>query len=242
MNTLKNEMICGSYKGNPNYCKPYITRDMFEKLQNIIKRNPRTSTNEHSYYFKGLIKCPECGCRMNGTPHVTKRGEKTYVYYHYRCYNHRINGLCSFSTTVFENSLEKQLLEKLEQIVADKKLKSIELKSKGDKVSKYNVAELQAELDRLNYSWQKGRIKNVEEYDRKYDSLIEQIEAANAEHLEMNDEPNYEKIQSVLSGGWKEIYSNLDSDHKQTFWRSIIEEITLDWSGRTKHIVDIIFL
>ena len=43
--------------------------------------------------------------------------------------------------------------------------------------AKGNLPELQAELDRLNYSWQKGRIKSVEEYDRRYDAIMVQIDA-----------------------------------------------------------------
>ena len=43
MKALKNEMICGTYRGNPNYCEPYITREEFNQLQKIISRNPRTT-------------------------------------------------------------------------------------------------------------------------------------------------------------------------------------------------------
>ena len=243
MNTLKNEMIYGSYKGNPNYCKPYITKEMFDQLQTIIKRNPRSSANEHVYLFAGLIKCPDCGSRVSGGPHYTQRGDKTYIYYHYRCYNHRIHKTCSFNKSVFESTIEKQLLEKLEQIFQQKRdAENLRLSKGSDKVSKYNVAELQAELDRLNYSWQKGRIKNVEEYDRKYDSLVEQIAAANAEHQEINEGPDYERVESVLFDGWKELYKNLDDEDKRAFWRTYIEEIVLDWSTKSKDVVDIIFL
>ena len=241
LNALKNTMIYGYYKGNPNYCQPYITKEMFDKIQAIIKRNPRTAGNEHTYFLTGLIRCPECGNRLVGAMQSNKKNDKTYRYYSYRCYNNKTNKICPFNKAIFEITLERKLLDNLEAIIENQKVRSIEIKSKSVKVSKYNLSELQAELDRLNYSWQKGRIKNVEEYDKKYDSLMAQIDAANAELTEDSEEPDYEKLQSILVGGWKEIYMNLDDDHKRAFWRSFVEEIIVDWENGVKEIVDIKF-
>lgn len=243
MNALKNPMIYGAYRDNPNYCDPYMSKEMFDQMQKIITRNPRTSHNEHSYIFTGLIKCPGCGNRLTGTMHVVKRnGVKKYVYYNYRCGNHRINKRCDFGKCVFEASLEDLLLDKLELIIAGKKATVKEMRSTNERVSKYNVSELQAELDRLNYSFQKGRVK-VEEYDKRYDEIMEQIEAANEEHAEMDKEPDYEKIEAVLTSDWKIIYMELDDDHRRAFWRSFIDEIQIvdNWSKYNKEIKDIIF-
>lgn len=241
MAALKNEMICGSYKGNPNYCPAYITREMFDKLQVILQRNPRTSTAEHTYIFTGLIRCPECGNRLTGSMQVNKQGERTYRYFSYRCNNYRKNKICTFNKVVFEKRMETMLLEELDSIIEEKRIRSIEIQANNVRVSKYNLPELQAELDRLNYSWQKGRIKSVEEYDRKYDSLMEQIEAAQAEHAEADQEPDYEKIQSTLTSGWQAIYESLDAEHKRAFWRSFVQEIHITWSKEVKEIEDVIF-
>ena len=86
-----------------------------------------------------------------------------------------------------------------------------------------------------------GRIKSVEEYDAKYDKLTAQIEAANSEMSELTDAPDFEKIKSILGSGWKEIYAELDSDHKRAFWRSFIESISVEWSKEHKRITDIKF-
>lgn len=241
MGALKNTMIYGYYKGNPNYCTPYITKEMFDKLQAIIKRNPRTTTNDHAYIFTGLIKCPDCGNRLTGSMNNNKKNGKEYRYYNYRCFNNRTNKMCPFNKAVFENTLEKMLLDRIEDIIADKKLKSIEIRANSNQVSKYNMQELQAELDRLNYSWQKGRIKSVDEYDRRYDEITHKMEVATEEALNLASEPDYEKIESVLTGGWKEIYTALDDEHKRAFWRSFVDEIQIDWTTRKKAIKDIIF-
>ena len=148
---------------------------------------------------------------------------------------------CTFKTVVTERKIEAELLERLEDIIEEKELENIEIRKNAASVSKYNVEELRSELDRLNYSWQKGRIKSVEEYDAKYDKLTAQIEAANSEVSELTDAPDYEKIKSILGSGWKEIYAELDNEHKRAFWRSFIESISVEWGKEHKRIADIKF-
>ena len=248
MNALKNEMICGTYKGNPNYCEPYITREEFNQLQKIISRNPRT-TERRTYLFTGLIRCPHCGNRLSGGQYhsysrpnkETGKREKRKAYLAYKCTRARINKQCDYNNIVQEKRLEDMLLDQLESIVENKKLQVLSVKSSEEKVLKHDIEALTAELERLNYAWQKGRIKSVEEYDKSYDALMDKIHAAENEQSELSNEPDYEKIQSVLSTGWQEVYKELDGEHKRAFWRSIIEEIQVVWSKDDKRIKDIIF-
>lgn len=109
------------------------------------------------------------------------------------------------------------------------------------RVGKYDLEALQQELERLNYSWQKGRIKKVEDYDKQYDALMEQIEEAHEEQATLNEEPDYEKIQLILTKGWKDMYNALDDEHKRAFWRSFVEEIQVEWTTKVKRIIDIKF-
>ena len=238
---LRNEMICGSYQGNPNYCEPYITRERYEALQKIVTMNPRT-TNNRVYFFTGLIKCPHCGLTLTGTTHKqTKPSGRRYVYTQYRCNNAHKNGRCDFGKIVSQSTIERILLEKLGTYLADAKERKFKIEEENSKVSKYNLNDLQAELDRLNYSWQKGRIKDAEEYDRKYDALMEQINAATEEIVHLSDEPDYDRIEAALVSGWQEIYKELDDEHKRSFWRTYIEEIHVDWSGEEKKITKVKF-
>lgn len=245
MAALGNEMIYGSYRGNPNYCEPYITKEEFDKLQSVIKRNPRTSPSEHTYIFTGLIRCPGCGRRLSGSVvynNQNRNGKKrTYKYYGYRCQKNNRSKLCSFNTVALEKRVETEMLAVLEKMIADKKLNVVKMQNEANRVSKYDIAELQQELDRLNYSWQKGRIKSVEEYDRRYDELMEQIEAAHEEQAALHDEPDYERIEQMLSSDWKDIYSALDADHKRSFWRSFVDEIKIEWTKDVKRVIDIKF-
>lgn len=236
VNALRNEMICGTYRGNPNYCPPYITREMFDKLQAIVSRNPRTSQNEYSYIFSGLIRCPQCGWHLKGSFNVDRNGRR---YYGYRCDKSSRDKNCKFRTLVFENTIEKMMLSRVEEYIEKQEIGNIEISEKEKIVNKVDVEELRAELDRLNYSWQKGRIKKVEEYDKKYDALVAKIEEA--EKAIPEAPPDYSHIKAILSEGWEVIYKNLDNDHKKAFWRSFITDIYLDWSKERKEIKDINF-
>jgi exonuclease VII large subunit len=142
---------------------------------------------------------------------------------------------------VLENRFEREMLAKLEDMVEKKRLNVINMKSETERVSKHDVQALQQELDRLNYSWQKGRIKTVEEYDKRYDELMAQIEEAHEEQSAIQNEPDYEKIQQILTSDWKEIYAKLDGEHKRSFWRSFVEEIQIEWTRDVKRIIDIKF-
>jgi tRNA nucleotidyltransferase/poly(A) polymerase len=135
--------------------------------------------------------------------------------------------------------MEKTMLDHVEEIMEKQEVKNIEISKKEHTVSKHNVKELQAELDRLNYSWQKGRIKSVEEYDRKYDALVAQIEEATREKQE--EPTDLSHIKETLSKGWETVYAALDNDHKKAFWRSFVKEIHIDWRKEHKEIMDVVF-
>lgn len=242
-NMLKNEMLCGAYKGNPNYCEPYISREDFDRLQSLISRTPRDTGIKRTYIFSGLIRCPLCGRRLSGTTLKPTKGGRKYYYKAYRCQGNNQNKRCTFTSTINEAILESVLLEKIESIIDGKIAEVNSIEAENEKSSKYNVAELQAELDRLNYSWQKNRIKSAEEYDRKYDAIVEKIEAAQAERQELS-EVDYDRIRCLFQSGWRDLYNALDDEHKRSFWRSFIESIEIDWGkGRygKREIKDITF-
>ena len=237
LKAFRNEMICGSYRGNPNYCPPYITREMFDKLQTIVNRNPRTSQNEYSYIFSGLIRCPRCGNSMKGSFNVSNSRR----YYGYRCDKSLRDKECDFKTIVFENRMERLMLERVEEYIEKQEIGNIEISEKERITTKVDVEELRAELDRLNYSWQKGRIKTIEQYDKQYDALMEKLELAEKEQHRTKTQ-DFEAIEAVLSSGWRDIYNALDDEHKKAFWRNLIHSIEVEWDTNVKRITKVNFL
>lgn len=239
---LKNTMLYGAYRDNPSYCEAYIDKETFDRIQEITKRNCKENTRQNrQYIFSGLIRCPECGRTLGGRISIQKRKGERYEYKKYRCPFNYQSGQCSFNKAVSESTVEKLMLNNIEQYIEDAKIRSIEIAASTETaIPKYDIDAINAEIDRLNYSWQKGRIKTIEKYDEQYDELTEQLELAKSERNEI-EVKDFTEIEAVLHEGWREIYKALDDEHKKAFWRGIISKIELEWTTEVKRIKKVIF-
>lgn len=237
MSLLQNPLLCGYYRGNPEYSEAYIDAETFERMQGMIKRNKRDNTIHRDYIFGGLVTCPHCGNILRGCTHYNKSKGKTYIYKTYRCQGNRLNRSCTFNKIVLENTLEKNMLKGIEDLLEGMKTNAeVTGEAVGMEIAvKDKPEDIQAEIKRLNYSWQKGRIKDVEEYDKQYDYLIERLEKAQEQQKE-EGKKDYSHIDAVLQEGWQELYKNLDDAHKFAFWRSFISSIEITWTTETKKV------
>jgi DNA invertase Pin-like site-specific DNA recombinase len=239
---LKNPWIYGTYRDNPNYCEPCVDKETFDKIQKVICRTIKENrATNRTYLFSGLIKCPECGRSMaGGVVHQISKG-KRYIYKRYRCPKVATSGTCSYRKSIKENTLERFMLRNIEKYLADKKIKSHEItEADSTKIPRYNIEEINAEIDRLNYSWQKGRIRSVEKYEEEHDALLDKLALAEAEKA-TSTPTDFSKLDAILHDGWEEIYKTLNEENKRAFWRSFIVSMTPDWDGEEKSMKDIIF-
>lgn len=238
---LKKPILYGSYRGNSNFCEGYLTKEEWDKMQNITRRNVRKNTENRAYLFSGLIRCPECGLLLKGGTNVeTRKGEK-YVYKTYRCHNRHFSaGRCTFGKVIFEGTIEKLMLANIEDLLKDAEVNSAKVAAKNAKKVKPNVDAINEQIDRLNYSWRTGKIRTVEQYEKEFEELNKQLHDAlvGSDHEEVRD---YTHVQEVLAGGWKKVYKALDDEHKRSFWRSIIESIEIEWTSDVKRIKSIEF-
>lgn len=241
-NVLSNTMLYGEYRGNPSYCEAYTDKATFDRLQEMIRRNVKDNTNERDYIFSGLLRCPHCGCRLAGGMQTNKKPSgKVYKYKRYRCPNFRLHGRCDWNSTVGEATFERLMLEDVAKHLEAAKIASAEVSdSTKVNVPKYDIEALHEQIDRLNYSWQTGKIRKVEQYEKDYAELMEKLELAEAEQGEVIVK-DFSKIEAILQAGWKEIYKNLDDAHRRAFWRSFIQSIEINWSNETKEIAKVNF-
>ncbi len=242
-NVLQNPMICGEYRGNTEYIKdPYIDRETFDRIQKMIKRNTKTNTRNREYIFGGLVRCPKCGTVLRGTTnHNRNKSGKVYIYKMYRCARWRSNRSCDYAKSISENTLEKLMLANVEQYFEDAKIRAAEITdSDAFKIPQNNIEDIEAQIDRLNYSWQTGKIRKVEQYEKDYANLMEKLEEAKKEQGEVIVK-DFDKIDSILKAGWKEIYNALDDAHKRAFWRSFVDGIEVDWDTPEKKITKVNF-
>lgn len=245
-NILRDPMLYGSYRGNDKYCEPYISKETYDRLQLVARRNVKNNTAENrAYLFSGLIVCPECGSLLKGYTYKEKprSGNKEYyVYKRYRCAKHyRSRGLCGYRTTVSESVLEKRLLREIEEHLKKTKMKQGKAEPKEIKKAKINVQDILDQIDRLNYSWQTNKIRTVEQYEKQYKDLEEKLRQAKLDEPIAEEPKDLSHVEDILSKGWKEIYKKLDDDRKRSFWRSFIHSIELEWTPTTKEIKKINF-
>lgn len=238
-----NTMLYGAYRDNPNYCEAYMTKEEFDKMQDIIKRNMKENTaEERAYIFAGLIKCPLCGNKLSGGIYTSRSSNGTlHRYKKYRCANCRTNNRCDFNKVVSEKTFERMMLANIEKYFEDAKIRYAEVQdSDAVKIPKHNIDEIHGEIDRLNYSWQTGKIRTVEQYEKQYGELIEKLEKAEFEQGEVPVK-DFSKIDTILHSGWECIYGNLDEAHKRAFWRSFIQSIEINWTTEKKEITRVNF-
>lgn len=231
---FKNAAYAGTIYGIPDYCEPYITLAQFNKIKEMSNLKVYPSKND-PYIFSSLIKCPYCGHNFAGYQHKTvKKSGKAYIYPVYHCkLKLRAKSLCSSTINVYESKVEEYLMNNVEGEVQALKCQLREVSQKREQIAKqpeFNINKIQSEIDRLNILFQKGRISD-KYYDEQYDALTEKLRQCKS-RCEIIDLKRYEKIFSSFSGDWKEMYLNLDVQHKQSFWHSVIKDININKETR----------
>lgn len=223
-NLLTDTLLFGEYKGVADYVEPYISKERFDKIQDILKRNSRVaSTPNHIFLFGGLVKCPCCGNNLVGN-YVKSSGK--YDVFTYRCNAARTQKICPFTKSVSERKIEKQLLDNLEQYINNEviRVESIDdIQPKNNNAEK--VKKIKAEMDRLNLMFRKGRISE-EEYDTEFYSLDKKIKAIDID--EKPPERDLDALKGLLETDYRGLYAQLTKENKKAFWRRIIKELVID--------------
>ena len=228
---LTDTLLYGEYKGTPDYVLPYITKERFDNIQAILKRNARHSKSANrDFLFSGLIKCPVCGCTLAGNYYVNVGVTPIYSY---RCNKYRQHKICTNKNSLNEKKIEKQLLDNLDQYIADEiaKVKSLSEKNTIAIDNTKKIESVKKEIARLNTMFRKGRIEEAE-YDKEYAILEKDLKQLEA--VEKPEERDLSALKQVLESDWKSIYATLDKPHKKAFWRKIIKEFVV---GEDKKII-----
>lgn len=227
-NTLTNTYAYGHYRGVDDYIWDggYVTKERFDRIQKLLKKNVKERKTKNNYIFSGLLKC-SC-CNNNLTGHFIDKEIATgevVRYKFYRC-NTAINrGCCEVgSRTLSEIKLEKMLVQSIEHEIEDY-ICHYELSEKK-KIYKpqTDIKAIEDEMNRLNKQWRKGRIEESE-YDYEYDRLEKKIEKLKQEHPKEKD---LTPLHDFINSGWKNVYNTLDDIEKRALWRSVIDCMEVD--------------
>lgn len=221
---LTDTLLYGEYKGVPDYVEPYITKERFDRIQDILSRNSRMpSSPAKTFLFSGLVKCPCCGNNLTGN---YQKNNGKYDQFSYRCNHARTRKTCSFTKSISEPKIEKQLLNNLEQYITNEviRVESVEeVKPKNRNAEK--AAKIKSEIDRLNMIFRKGRIEE-EEYDTEYFKLDKQLKSINV--VEEPPKKDLDALKGLLETDYRGLYKQLSKENKKAFWRRIIKEFAID--------------
>lgn len=220
---LNNTHYYGHYRGNDNYCPPYMSKERWDKLQDLIQnKHVKMYDVKRVYLFSGLLIDSNCGSKLSGT--YTNRFNNEYHLYRCRKYTHGRN--CNTTKVVNESILEQHLLEYLDKYIADY-FNSLDKEYKNKKITNKDnskeIAQLKEEQKRLFMLFRKSHIEE-DEYDKEYDKIEKKIKKLEATPVQKD----ISHLEDLNSMDWQTMYNKLDRENKQAFWRGIIEKIEID--------------
>jgi site-specific DNA recombinase len=160
--TLKNPVYYGDFWWNGKLYrgrhKPIISKELFDKVQEVFGNHNRPKARKRDFAFTGLLTCGHCGCSITAEIHKNR-----YIYY--RCTGFK--GKCG-QPYIREELLEEKLGELVRSIVIDdERLEWIKEALKASHVDEkaYHdemIAKLMLQLKRLQ-----------EKLDQAYEDKLE---------------------------------------------------------------------
>lgn len=186
---LRDSFYCGiaiSKKYNLSYSHKYprlITKELFDKCQQILnKRNKKVyKARSKDFIFKGLLKCPNCGCSMS--PEVkTKKNGKQFIYY--SCTNAK--GVCK-RVYVPEKNLLKPVYEVLERFESIPERIQNDLVGELRKCTEAEVTFHKAQVNRIRTDYDNLQAKQNRLLDAFLDQSITK-EIYDKKHQEYQDQ------------------------------------------------------
>lgn len=225
---LDNEAYYGRFSGIDDMCPAYISKEQFDEIQANKRRTERKADSNRAHLFTGLIFCPLCGRRFGAhtSPNTSKAGEKKLTVA-YNCRGRYNNGDCTNGVNVREVVIEDYLLNnidaELERYVCElEELRSSTLPTKNFQEER---TKLKKKLSRLKDLYVDDII-DLELYRKDYEALTAQLDALDIEECKTAPSvPRGDRLLSVFTSGWQDMYSLLTRPERQAFWRTVIDKL-----------------
>jgi hypothetical protein len=157
---LQNPVYCGLIRHNGELYEgkhtPIISRELFNKVQEVIKqraRKPRKAAG-HNFVYRSLFKCGVCGCS------ITAETQKGHNYY--RCTKKKDNN-CNMPY-LREEKLTAQIHQAIQKLIVSEELADF---------LKTRVLEERQELQNSCQNEIKETDKNLNDTDNKFSRLMD---------------------------------------------------------------------
>lgn len=156
LETIRNPIYKGEFRGIRNFCEPIIPPEVWERA-NALSQHHAYTPNKHEYIFSGLPVCGYCGTTMRWNCPNDK-------YHMCRCVN--CNG-----NTMTEKIMEKLVLEQIEP-----ELNRYRITVKAKQKPKASRGSIEGKMKRLNDLYIDGMIDRAE-FDKRraeYQAALEE--------------------------------------------------------------------
>lgn len=233
---LKQKKYIGVFRDNEHFCKPLISRELFDSVQRQLAMNIH-SNRKYEYIFTGLIRCADCDHAINGFPQRGgKRKDGSYrIFPAYRCRIAYPYKRCPNRKLFYEAPLERYLVEHLHELL---EIEISKYEQKNAKVIDYESkrAAIEKKIERLKdlYINEIITMDELKVSKAKYQEELSQL-PAEAAAIEKRD---LSSLKNMLKMDLPSIYFTLDPQERRRLWRSCIREIRVDHDKN----IDIVFL
>ncbi|MFZ1258288.1 MAG: recombinase family protein [Candidatus Saccharimonas sp.] len=224
-----------SGKEYPGNQETFISKDLFERVQNKLHGNRPSVYKRHNPLFKNMITCGLCG------------GVVTWQLQKGRYYGacQRLSEACKGRKTIREDRLEEDIKRMLKNLVSPKPevvdWAMNELKARDESSSlsaKESIKDVESQIERFArmdsrlYDDKLAGDISREVYQSKHDTFIEQISALEAEkdRLERALDSKTEKIIvfTKLSQKAAELYDTRSINQKRVIITKLFQNITFE--------------
>ena len=226
---LKNEKYMGKFRGNPNYCPPIVSEELFESVQRILEARP-SHQRHYDHIFTGILYCSECGKKMCVQKYLRELKHGSYYVVQYFCNEHRKrHGTCVNKNSISESKIEEYLLDTIKGEVTyifGEKQEDAD-KIRADEIQK-EIIQTQQKLKRLKDLYIIGDF-GIEDYISKKTALEEELVRLESELKKSKTVIPNEFAEAILIGNPRMIYSALKTnEEKKIFWANLIKRIWMD--------------
>lgn len=198
---IRNRIYIGEFRGIENFCEPIISREVFDRAQELIRHHSYTAKKHAGeYIFSGLCRCARCGGRMCGQCVNDK-------YYSYQCKSGCRN-------TITQRVLEAKVIAQVEPELNQYRLTLRERKDEIAQAKKLRQ-RFESKIERLKDLYVDGLISRAE-FDRRRKEYFEAI-------AEIEMPPQRE-----LPTNWIELYDRLNPEQKNVLWKTVLDHICID--------------
>ena len=145
-----------------------------------------------------------------------------------------MNRICTYRHRLSQNLIEQYLLDNLDTEYRKYQIRVKKIEEEKKKIAQTKTPEkLNAELERLNLLFQKGRVE-WDYYSSEYDRIEQELKGLSKIKPEVKRDLSF--LEDLLQSDFKTLYASLSPENRRAFWRSTIKQIHLNEDSTIKFV------